>query len=114
MMKNLISVGALEAEGFRETLEESVLKMSSRSLIVLKGITCNNVYYLMGSAITGMVFSRQLDGNSIRSWHSGHRQVGLKSDQALRGASTCHLGARDSSVLDKKIRHRYSPFAWSS
>ena len=29
-------------------------------------------------------------------------QVGLKSDQALGGASTCHLEARDSCVLDKK------------
>ena len=31
-----------------------------------------------------------------------HGQVSLKSDQALGGASTCHLEARDSSVLDKK------------
>ena len=30
------------------------------------------------------------------------RQVGLTSDQALGGASTCHLEARDNCVLDKK------------
>jgi len=56
----------------------------------------------MGSAVTGLVSLEQLDGDSTRSWHSGLRQVGLKSDQALGGASTCHLEARDSCVLDKK------------
>ena len=45
MTKNLSSVGALEAEGLRGTLGEGVLKMLSGSLIVLKGIRCNNVYY---------------------------------------------------------------------
>ena len=47
MTKNLISVGALEAEGLRETLGEGVLKMSSGSLIDLKGIRRNNLYYLI-------------------------------------------------------------------
>jgi len=36
--KNLISVGALEAQGLRGTFGEGVLKMSSGSLLVLKGI----------------------------------------------------------------------------
>ena len=41
MMKNLISVGALEVEGLREILGEGILKMSSGLLVVLKGIRCN-------------------------------------------------------------------------
>ena len=57
MAKNLISVGALEAEGLRGTLGESVLKMSSDSLVVLKGIRRNNVYYLKGSALIGNLVS---------------------------------------------------------
>jgi len=48
MMKNLISVGVLEAESLIGTLGEGILKMSSSSLVVLKGIRRNNVYYLMG------------------------------------------------------------------
>ena len=44
MTKNLISVGALKAEGLRETLGEGVLKMSSGSLIVLKGIRRNKLF----------------------------------------------------------------------
>ena len=100
--EELISVEGLKAEDLRGTLREGVLKISSSSLVVLKSIRRNNLYYLMGSAVTGLATSGQLDGDSIRSWHSRHRQVGLKSDQANGGALTCHLEACDSSVLDKK------------
>ena len=102
MTNNLISGGALEVEGLRGTLGEGILKMSSDSLVILKGTRRNNVYYLMGSAVTELASSGQLDGDSIRLWYSGKGQVSLKSDQALERASTCHLKARDSSVLDKK------------
>ena len=37
LQKNLILIGALKAQGLRGTLGEGVLKMSSDSLIVLKG-----------------------------------------------------------------------------
>ena len=67
MTKNIISVGALEVEGLRGTLREGVLKMSSGSLVVLKGIRRNNVYYLMGSEVTGLASLGQLDGDSTRS-----------------------------------------------
>ena len=49
--KNLILIGALEAQGLRETLGEGVLKISSGSLIVLNGIRCNNLYYVKDSAV---------------------------------------------------------------
>jgi len=75
MMKNLISVGALEVEGLRETLGEGVLKMSSGSLVILKGTRRNNVYYLMGSSVTGLVSSEQLDGDSSRLWQRKLEQV---------------------------------------
>ena len=44
LKKNLISVETLKAQGLRGTLGEGVLKMSSDSLIVLKGIRRNNLY----------------------------------------------------------------------
>ena len=68
MTKNLISIRALEAEGLRGTLGEGILKMSSGSLIVLKGIKHNNMYYLKSSAVTGLVSSKYLDGDSTRLW----------------------------------------------
>jgi len=38
LTKNIISVGALEAQSLKGTLGESVLEISNGSLIVLKGI----------------------------------------------------------------------------
>ena len=67
MTKNIISIGALEAEGVRGTLGENILKMSGSSLVVLKGIRHNNVYYLMGSTVNRLVSSKQLDDGSTRS-----------------------------------------------
>ena len=51
LKKNLISVGGLETQGLRETLGEGILKMFSDSLVILKGIRRNNLYYLRGSAV---------------------------------------------------------------
>ena len=38
LKKNIILVGALEAQGLKETLGKDILKMFSESLVVLKGI----------------------------------------------------------------------------
>jgi len=46
LKKNVISIGALEAQGLRGTHGEGILKIFSDSLVVLKGIRCNNLYYL--------------------------------------------------------------------
>ena len=67
MMNNIISIGALKVKSLRETLGEGVFKISSGSLVVLKGIRRNNVYYLMGSAVTVLVSSEQLDDATIGS-----------------------------------------------
>ena len=67
MKKNLISVGALEAHSLRGTLEEGVLKMSRGSLVVLKGIRRNNLYYLKGSAVTrNLAASEHLKDDSTK------------------------------------------------
>jgi len=64
MTKNIISVGALKAEGLRETLGEGGLKISSGSLVVLKSIRHNNLYYLTGSAVTRLASSGQFSTRS--------------------------------------------------
>jgi len=38
LKENLVSVGVLEAQDLRGTLEEGVLKISRGSLVILKGI----------------------------------------------------------------------------
>jgi len=67
LKKNLILIGALEAQGLRKALREGVLKLFSNSLVVLKSIQCNNLYYLMGNAVTeNLAASERLNGDSIR------------------------------------------------
>ena len=67
LKKNLISVGALEVQGLRGTLGEGVLKMSNGSLVVLKGIRCNKLYYLKGNTVTeNFAASKHLEGGSIK------------------------------------------------
>ena len=78
LKKNFISVGVLEAQILKETLREGVLMMSSGSLVVLKGIRCNNLYYLKGSAITkNLAGSERLDVDSTKLWQMILGHVGL-------------------------------------
>jgi len=53
--KNLISVGALEALGHGVFVGDGILKMTRGSMVVLKVVRRNNLYYLMGSMVTGQV-----------------------------------------------------------
>jgi len=53
LQKNLISIGALKALGFEISVRNSILKITRGSMVVLKGVRCNNVYYLKGSIVTG-------------------------------------------------------------
>ena len=55
MKKNLISVGTLEALGHGVSIRDSVFKMTRGSMVVLKGVRRNNLYYLMGSMVTRRV-----------------------------------------------------------
>ena len=51
LKKNLISIRALEAQGLKRTLRDGILKMLKSSMVVLKGIRRNNLYYLKGSIV---------------------------------------------------------------
>ena len=58
--------------------------MSSGSLVVLKGIRRNNLYYLKGSVVTkNLTTSEYLVDDSIRLWKMRLGYVGLDSLQAL-------------------------------
>ena len=73
LKKNLISVGTLEA-----------LKMSSGSLVVLKGLRRNNLYYLKGRTVTeNLTASEHLEDNSTRLWQMRLVQVGLNFLEAF-------------------------------
>ena len=55
LKRNLISVGALEALGLMISIRDGFLKMTKDSMVVMKGVRQNNLYYLKGSTVTGQV-----------------------------------------------------------
>ena len=52
---NVIYIDALKALGHTIFVRDGVLKMTRGSTVVLKGVRRNNLYYLMGSTVTGRV-----------------------------------------------------------
>ena len=55
LKSNLISVGALETLGLVVSIRDGVLKMTKNSMVVMKSIRQNNLYYLKGRTVTGQV-----------------------------------------------------------
>jgi hypothetical protein len=53
MKRNLISLGTLEAMGFKFSVDNVVLKVSQGIYLVLKDRRINNLYYLHGSTVIG-------------------------------------------------------------
>ena len=53
LKRNLISVGTLKALGHRVFVRDGILKMTKGSMVVLKGVRRNNLYYLKGNTVTG-------------------------------------------------------------
>ena len=60
LKRNIISVGALKALDLEVYIRDGVLKMTRGSMIVLKDVQCNNLYYLKGSTVTGHVTTLQI------------------------------------------------------
>ena len=55
LKRNLISFGALKTLGLVVSIRDGVLKMTIGSMVVMKGVRRNNLYYLKGSTVTGQV-----------------------------------------------------------
>ena len=55
LKRNHISVGALETLGLVVSIRDGVLKMTKGSIVVMKGVRQNNLYYLKGKTVTGQV-----------------------------------------------------------
>jgi len=53
MKRNIISVGVLKTLGLELSIKDGVFEMIRDSMLVLKGVRCNNLYYLKGSTVTG-------------------------------------------------------------
>ena len=51
MKKNLLSIKTLELQGLEFSGRDGVLKMLKGSIVVLKGVKHNNLYYLKGNTV---------------------------------------------------------------
>src|SRR3954464_14589736 len=69
MRKNLLSLGALEAQGFRFSGEGGVIKVSKDSMTVLKGERVANLYRMKGSIIAGDASAATEKDDATRLWH---------------------------------------------
>ena len=55
LKRNHISVGALKTLGLVVSIRDGILKMTKDSMVVMKGVRQNNLYYLKGSTVTDQV-----------------------------------------------------------
>ena len=114
LKKNIISIGTLKVFCLEISGRDSVLKMLRGSMIVLKGIQCNNLYYLKGYTAIGQVATSIISGDDCTQlWHMRIRHIGEKSLQALvkegllKGDKTCKLNFCEYYVISKKIKVKF-------
>jgi len=55
LKRNFISVGALKILGLEVSIKDEIFKMTKGSMVVLKAVRWNNLYYLKGSTVTEKV-----------------------------------------------------------
>ena len=66
LKRNFISVGALEALGLVISIRDGVLKMIKGSMVVMKGVRRDNLYYLKGSTVTGQLETSSSSDDSCK------------------------------------------------
>ena len=67
LKRNLIFVGALKTLVLELSIKDGILKMTKGSMVILKGVRQNNLYYFKDSTVKGQVAtSTDTDDDSIR------------------------------------------------
>jgi len=109
LKRNIISVGTLEALGHGVSVRDSVLKMTRGSMIMLKGVWCNDLYYLMGSTVKGLMTtsnSSNGDCTQVRNMRPGHtKEMSLLAPakkESLESASTCNIELSGHDILVRR------------
>ena len=69
-MKNLISLGALDSNGFCYKFQSEVMKVSRGVMILIKEQkTVGNIYKLLGTTVVGGAVFVESKSDSIVLWH---------------------------------------------
>ena len=95
------------------TFEDVVAKVTKGSLVVMKGVRNQNLYYLKGSTEIGQVASAISEADMSRLWHYRLGHTGEKSLQALckqellKGAKSRKIEFCEHCVLGKKTKVKF-------
>ena len=81
LKRNLISLGMLYELGLVVKLETGTLKIMKGSLIVMKGIKKNGIYFLLGSIMVGPVST--VASSSLNTAMLWHKRLGHVSEKGL-------------------------------
>src|SRR3954462_13136592 len=114
MRENLLSLGALEAQGFRFSGEGEVIKVSRGSMTVLKGERVANLYRMKGSIIDGDASVSTKKEDTTRLWHMRLGHISERGLQLLhkKGAlsiiKSCKLDLCEFCILGRQRRVSFS------
>ncbi|KAH9696084.1 hypothetical protein KPL71_023037 [Citrus sinensis] len=112
LKKNLISVGALEAKGYKVTIKNSIMKFTHRAMVILQGVRRHNLYYLKGGT-TDEANVAETHSDTTELWHVRLGHIRKKSLQTLmrhellKDTKTCKLNFCEHYVVGKKIRVKF-------
>ncbi|KAH9648400.1 retrovirus-related pol polyprotein from transposon TNT 1-94-like protein [Citrus sinensis] len=108
----LISVGALEAKGYKITIKDGTIKFTHEAIVILQGVRRHNLYYLKrGTTDKANVVEAHSDTTKL--WHVrlGHaREKSLQTlmrHKLLKGTKTCKLNLCEHCVVGKKTRVKF-------
>lgn len=117
MKKNLISLGTLDNNGFRCSIDNGVLKVTHGALVAMKGSKIGTLYQLTGSTVVGAVAaakSSMTESETTKLWHMrlGHMSLKgmteLSKRGLLDGKSTGSLEFCEHCVFGKQKRVSFS------
>ncbi|ONK80561.1 uncharacterized protein A4U43_C01F19200 [Asparagus officinalis] len=94
--------------------EDATLKVMKGSMVVMRGVRENNLYYLKGKTVTGgLTASITTEEDTTILWHLRLGYTGDKSLQLLakhellKGAKTCKMELSEHCILGKKTKVKF-------
>ncbi|KAH9753759.1 hypothetical protein KPL71_015193 [Citrus sinensis] len=112
LKNNLIYMGALEAKGYKVTIEDGTMKFTHGAMVIMQGVRRHNLYYLKGGT-TDEANVVEVHSDTTKLWHVRLGHAGEKSLQTLmrhgllKGTKTYKLNFCEHCVVGKKTRVKF-------
>ena len=103
--KNLLSLGALEARGYKFSGVDGLIKVTKGSVTILKGERTTNLYKLTGSIIIGDASAAAIEKeDTTRLWHVRLDLQTLHKRSNLPGIKYCKLDLCKFCIMGSQSR----------